>query len=64
MKNSDFSAFAASRLRRSIQFPGALDRLRWIESEFSRNRRASHETMAHCEHVLYRIHEGLDESGD
>jgi len=42
----------------------ALDRLRWIESEFSRNRRASHETMAHREHVLYRIREGLDESGD
>ena len=41
----------------------ALDRLRWIENELSRNRRADLETTAHREHVLYRISRGLDESG-
>jgi hypothetical protein len=41
----------------------ALDRLRWIEDRLSRSRRADFETMAHREHVLYRISRGLDETG-
>ena len=41
----------------------ALDRLRWIEDQLTRSRRANLETTAHREHVLYRIGRGLDETG-
>lgn len=39
----------------------ALDRLRWVESELTDNRRGNDETQAHRAHVLYRIHRGLDQ---
>lgn len=41
----------------------ALDRLRYIETEFTDNRRGNDETRAHRQLVLYRIGRGLDENG-
>jgi uncharacterized protein DUF4953 len=39
----------------------ALDKLRWIENQFARNRGGDAETAAHREHIRYQIRRGLDE---
>ena len=39
----------------------ALDRLRWVEGQMTRNRGGDAATAAHRAHILYRIERGLDE---